>query len=155
MSDTYNLIPVSKARELAKDNGPDSWIQPMVLSTVMQISNKIKEEATLGKLSCMYVFGPEFSDSIIKSIKQLDDNVYYSSDFKKELERRAIWHIIRMLHDAGYKVEYHFSWDNDSQANRAKLSIYWHDWEEDDIDYLEKIRKNADYIGRILNEHPQ
>ena len=40
MSDAY-LIPVSKARELAKDNGPDAWVQPIVLAEVMKINNKI------------------------------------------------------------------------------------------------------------------
>ena len=127
------LIPVSKARELAKDNGPDAAVQPIVLTEIMKISNKITEEATLGKLACSYTFGVEFSDSFIKNIKQLNNGAYYSSDFKKELEKRAIWKIIGMLRDAGYKVEYHFSWDNESQTNRAKLSIYWNDWEKDEL----------------------
>lgn len=132
MSDAC-LIPVSKARELAKDNGPDTWVQPIVLATVMKISDKITEVATLGKLSCSYTFGVEFSDFFVKNIKQLDKDAYYSSDFKKELEKRAIWNVVRTLREAGYKVEQSFSWDNDSQSNRAKLSIYWHDWEKDEL----------------------
>lgn len=132
MSDVC-LIPVSKARELAKDNGPDAWVQPIVLDEIMKISKVIEEEATLGKLSCSYTLGIEFSNSFIKNIKQLNNDAYYSPNFKKELEKRAIWNIIRMLHEAGYKVEHHSSWDNDSQSNRAKLSIYWHDWEKDEL----------------------
>ena len=124
MSDAY-LIPVSKARELAKDNGPDAWVQPIVIAEVMKISNKIVEEATLGKLSCSYTFGVEFSDSFVKNIKQLNNDAYYSSDFKKELEKRAIWNVIGTLRDAGYKVEHHFSWDNDSQTNRQKHNLYF------------------------------
>lgn len=132
MSDEY-LIPVSEARKLAKDNGPDAWVQPIVIAEVMKISDKITEAATLGKLSCSYTFGVEFSDSFVKNIKQLNNDAYYSSDFKKELEKRAIWNVIRMLREAGYKVEQHFSWDNDSQTNIQKLSIYWHDWEKDEL----------------------
>lgn len=146
MSDTC-LIHVSKARELAKDNGPDSWVQPIVLSTVMQISDKITEEATLGKLSCSYTFGLDFSNSFIKNIKQLNDDAYYSSGFKKELEKIAIRNIIQMLRDAGYKVEHNLSWDDVSQTNRAKLSIYWHEWEEDESTLQQyQILDNVEFI---------
>jgi hypothetical protein len=161
MSDAC-LIPVSKARELAKDNGPDTWVQPIVLATIKKISDKIVEAATLGKLSCVYTFGVEFSDFFVKNIKPLDPDAYYSSDFKKELEKRAIWNMIRMLHDAGYKVEYNFSWDNNSQTNRAKLSIYWHDWEKDEstISSIDKMRKDEEYLDfmekmKTSNGYPQ